>query len=340
MSMDRKHFRGILRKYLQRRATPKEKDLIDGWYAQMEKDLEADPENAVDPALGKMYWSSIHSHIKKEKVRLSVNWRPIGIAASLLVAALASLFLILDKKTLERNLVENPAGSPAWREVFNSGTSPQYITLTDGSVISLEPQSRLRFPSKFSESERPVFLEGEAFFDVARNEESPFFVHTSGLTTKVLGTSFRVTAYAQNKRVTVAVKTGKVSVSARTEAARDQIPMPEIVLTPNQQIVFDTEKKKLARMIVAEPQAILPAEEVRKMRFESASVTEIFTAIEKVYGVDLVFDTERFSSCVLTSVISDGELYNRLDIICEAIGATYSLKENQIVIDGRGCDFQ
>ena len=337
MTMDPKHFRRILRKYLQRRATPEENNLIDGWYAQMDDGREVDP----DPALENQYWSSIRSHIKKDSVRPLMIWKPIGIAASLLVVALASVFLTQSEEKTSANVSATyPAGTPAWQEIFNSGSAPQHISLSDGSVISLEPQSRLKFPTQFTESERPVFLEGGAFFNVARNEESPFLVHTSELTTKVLGTSFSVTAYAQNKQVTVAVKTGKVSVSPRTKLARDQGQVLEVIITPNQQIVFDKEAKKLDRMIVAKPEPVLPAEEVRKMRFESAPVTEIFTAIEEVYGVDLVFDEERFSSCMLTSVISDGDLYNRLEIICKAIGARYSLQETQIVIEGNGCDFQ
>lgn len=298
---------------------------------------EVDP----DPKLENQYWSSIRSHIKRDRVRPLIVWKPVSIAASLLVAALAYVFLTQSEQQTSENMsATSPVGTNAWQEVFNSGAVPQQISLSDGSVISLEPQSRLKFPSKFTESERPVFLEGGAFFNVARNEKSPFLVHTSELTTKVLGTSFSVRAYEENKQVTVAVKTGKVSVSPRIKLAGDQGQVMEVIVTPNQQIIFDTEANKLDRMIVAKPEPILPVEEVRKMRFEGAPVTEIFTAIEKVYGVDLVFDSERFSSCILTSVISDGDLYNRLDIICKAIGARYSLKETQIIIDGKGCDFQ
>ena len=336
--MDRKHFRGILRKYLHSRATPEEKNMIDAWYAEMGKVADATPEKDSDAELEKRYWSSLDAHIQKGKIRKLIFWKPVGIAASLLVVALASLYLIVPEKIKEDNLVEKPVENPGWQQVFNSGTRAQEFTLADGSVITLEPHSQLRFPSIFDDHERTVFLEGEAFFDVTRNEQSPFSVQTNQLTTKVLGTSFRVSAYAQNKRVTVAVKSGKVSVSARAEVESRQAQVPEIILTPNQQIVFDKESRKLARMIVEEPQPLLPPEEVRKMRFEEAPVTEIFEAIEKVYGVDLVFDADGFSSCVLTSVISDGDLYNRLDIICKAIGARYSLREHQIVIDGSGCD--
>lgn len=338
--MDRKYFRDILRKYLKNRATPDEVSMIDAWYRKMENDAEGDTDAAADSALEDKYWASIQSHVKNDQVRRITIWKSIGVAASLLVVGLAAFFVIKSQRTAAKLAVEDTVASPAWQYVFNSGKDVQRITLSDGSTVALEPESRLRFPSAFDDEERHVFLEGEAFFDVARNEKSPFLVYTSQLTTKVLGTSFTVNAYAHDKCASVAVKTGTVAVTAKTEGKDHSSAMPEIILTPNQQVVFDTESKKLSRMIVEEPVPLLPADEVRKMRFEGAPVTEIFRAIENVYGVDLVFDYEKFSTCMLTSVISDGDLYNRLDIICKAIGATYSFKENQILIDGTGCDSQ
>ena len=86
------------------------------------------------------------------------------------------------------------------------------------------------------------------------------------------------------------------------------------------------------------PLPILPPEKVKLMRFDEGSVAEIFDAIEKVYVVKIVFDRERFASCALTTSISDGGLYNRLDIICKAIGAEYTLNDHQIEIKGTGCN--
>ena len=144
-------------------------------------------------------------------------------------------------------------------------------------------------------------------------------------------------AFAENKKVIVSVKTGKVSVyETAVEDEGDEIS--EVILTPNQQVVFDEVERKMSRMIVESPQAIVPEEELQRMRFVEAPVTEIFAAVEKVYGVDLVFDEKGLSSCYLTSVISDGDLYSRLDIICDAIGASYEVRGDHIVIAGSECN--
>ena len=73
------------------------------------------------------------------------------------------------------------------------------------------------------------------------------------------------------------------------------------------------------------------------MRLEEATVSEILAAIEKVYGVDIVYDEQVFASCILTTSIYDGDLYNRLEAICGAVDATFRVEEDKIVVSGPGC---
>ena len=114
-------------------------------------------------------------------------------------------------------------------------------------------------------------------------------------------------------------------------------PLKETILTPNQKIIYNKNKNVVALAIVNEPVPILPAEVVKRMHFEAAPVGEIFEGLEQVYGVDIEFDKNIFSSCILTTSIAEGSIYNRLDMICKAIDAQYIFKENQIVIIGAGC---
>jgi hypothetical protein len=217
----------------------------------------------------------------------------------------------------------------------NTTQSTQVIVLPDSSKVSLKPESNLKF--SFSGTAREVHLKGEAFFEVKHNPDVPFFVHANEVTTKVLGTSFIIKAIEREQRVTVVVKTGKVSVY--TSGEQEQASSAEaIILTPNQQIVFDTKVKEITKTLVENPQIVIPREQVRLMRFEEAPVTAIFKALEKAYGVKIEFDEAIFSSCELTTVISEDGIYNRLDIICDAIGTTYKLLEDRIAISGTGCN--
>lgn len=340
--MDRKRFLEILDKYLEGRAAPEEEKVVDAWYERMARSGVDGLEGEDEDALEQRYLSIIKKRIGKRagEYRI-VPWRSLAIAATIIFALAASFAIwlgIVNKK--EHNispLASTESSDLVWESVSNSGKEPYRFVLPDGSTILLEPKSEVRFVAGFRGEERFVSLEGEAFFDVRPDPNKPFVVHARELTTKVLGTSFYVRAFKDDKDVAVSVRTGKVFVTTSSLDGND-IPKEEVVLTPNQKVVYDKVHQKLARAIVETPEMILPYEEVRKMRFDEAPVPEIFKAIEKVYGVELVFDSTIYQSCTLTSVISDGVLFDRLNIICQAIGARYTLEENRILIEGSTCN--
>ena len=120
-------------------------------------------------------------------------------------------------------------------EVYASNGNHE-LTLPDNSVITLKQGAKITYPRKFDEAERHVTLEGEAFFDVARNEKQPFTIDAGGATVQVLGTSFNVQS---GKAVTVVVATGKVSV--RSNAAENVA----VILTPGEKgIVHEGQARK------------------------------------------------------------------------------------------------
>lgn len=224
------------------------------------------------------------------------------------------------------------------REIVNTTSSNLEIVLPDGSKSILEPKSRLSFSQAFKGVVREVYLSGEAFFDVKKNPEKPFLVYANGLIVKVLGTSFRVKAYEEDKQVMVQVKTGRVSVFAHKTT---QNPDPEtegLVLTSNQKVVFGKLDERLNRTLVEKPMLLLSSQELQKFSFNNAPVTKIFTALEKAYGVDIVFDEEVLANCSLTTSLTNENLFEKLDIICEGIEASYKVVDAQVIISSKGCN--
>lgn len=351
--MDQKAFYVILKKYIQGEASPEEVKLIDAWYEAAEKEATGLGINREELELQKSCWEPIANHLQMDETKSEVRTlsndaiKPRGnsvalrwytLAAASVVLAICSFIYLLERKiTAPNKMVINEVNpSPLWKQVINDKNVSQRILLPDGSNVTLEPQSSIKFSSDFNKPvTREIYLDGEGFFEVARNEQRPFLVHANKITTKVLGTSFIVKAFPQDKSVTVVVKTGKVSVYTNQNKLNAK---SEIILTPNQQIVFDKNMNKIARKIVEVPLPILPADEIKRMRFEEASVKEIFEAIEKIYGVEIEFNEALYSSCTLTTTVSEGGLFNRLDIITSAIGADYKLLENKIVINGSDCN--
>ncbi|RIV17593.1 FecR family protein [Fibrisoma montanum] len=229
-------------------------------------------------------------------------------------------------------------------EQHNATSQPQQLTLPDGSRVTLQPGSRLSYPARFALDSRTVYLTGDAFFNVVRNPGQPFLVHANELVTKVLGTSFRIRAYEQARETMVEVRTGQVSVSVRpgvvtagkTAGSQEQA-WQGVVLTPNEKVVFSRPEARLTKMLVEEPAMLIDKPAEVAFAFTDAPVTEVFQALEKAYGVDIIYDREVMRQCLLTISLTDESLYDKLTIVCKAIEARYEVLDAQIVVSGKGC---
>ncbi|WP_420150973.1 FecR family protein [Spirosoma sp.] len=227
-------------------------------------------------------------------------------------------------------------------EVANTDNSPKTVMLPDGSTVVLYKNSRISYPKQFATITREVYLTGQGFFQVQKKPDQPFLVYASGLVTKVLGTSFFVKAYEQDKDVLVTVRTGKVSVFAHTDKqAAMQKAVPElggIILTPNQQATLVRADKRLVRSLVAEPQRVDgPQKLTTSFVFKQTPIANVFAALERAYGVHIVFDEELMANCTLTARLDDESLYKKLEWICAGTESSYEEIDGQIIITGKGC---
>jgi transmembrane sensor len=180
----------------------------------------------------------------------------------------------------------------------------------------------------------------EAFFEVSKDATRPFLVYTNEVTTKVLGTSFRVKAYHREKEIVVAVKTGKVSVLAQVaQPAFFKKNVQEITLTPNQQAVY-TRSQNLVKTIVEDPH-VITQQPVLKNNYTNTSVVSILKALGESYGVEIYCDEEALAGCTLTSdITSEDGLYEQLEIVCNALNGQYKIENAKIIIEASGCKQQ
>src|SRR5699024_2915773 len=111
----------------------------------------------------------------------------------------------------------------------------------DGSVIQLNAESTLRYPSKFDSNKREVYLEGEAFFSVERDTTRPFIIHAGGTATQVLGTSFNIRAYEGEDKVQVAVVEGEVAVTE--EKAEKRAGQEAIHISKNEWVTYHSDEQ-------------------------------------------------------------------------------------------------
>ena len=113
--------------------------------------------------------------------------------------------------------------------------SKSQLVLADGTKVWLNAGSRMAFPSEFTGTQRTVFLEGEAYFEVAHIDAQPFVVNVKEIAVKVLGTRFNITAYTADPTIETILLEGKVSLSGKTP---DTSTKTETILEVNQLAVY------------------------------------------------------------------------------------------------------
>jgi transmembrane sensor len=287
-----------------------------------------------------------------EKIRLEEDLEPnrflfqstwFKVAATILLLVISIYAFQLIFKSKETNFyskIVKGAGEPLIEEVNLSGNS-KLINLPDRTTVLLFPGSKLSYPKIFK-GKRSVYLEGEAFFEVTKNPQNPFLVHANGLISKVLGTSFTVKAYAEDSVVNVTVKTGKVSVFTEEDQNHKKLTdSPELaglVLTPNQQVVYNLSNNRMIRTLAKEP-VIVNKKTIQQeiFSFNKTPVQQVFKLLQETYGISIIYNEELLDGCELTGELGDEPLLEKMNLICKAIDGTYEMIDAQIIVTNKGC---
>lgn len=262
-----------------------------------------------------------------------LRWRKIGLAALVLLLVGFCWQIITDQSEPVFSRATDPSVDAELVETTNNTQHLLRVVLTDGSEVVLSPKSRLRYPSRFTQKARIVYLKGEAIFAVKR-QMKPFMVYTGDMVTKVLGTRFVVRAFDQDKKVTVQVLSGKVSVyrEKTNQSVTNKNEVKGLILTANQAAIFETQDGGLTKTLVASPSLLTKPEHPAPFTYDEVPLPVILRALEKAYGIPIQFDPQSFESANITAVLSDESLYEKLDLLCKAASASYEITDGQIVI--------
>src|ERR1700748_1318716 len=213
--------------------------------------------------------------------------------------------------------------APVLQETGNTPAN-QTIELPDGSMVRLGLGSRLYYPNflQNSDGRREVYLDGEAFFDIKKNASRPFYVYTGQVITKVLGTSFFIRSNPSDPTTTVTVRSGKVSVyreddfygnepgaavsggDASGSAASAGDEPRGIVLTPNQEVVYDREEHRLNKTLSDKPERLVETPDTALV-FSGPPPSRVFRRLQELYGIPIVYDEEAVSSCTLFATMGN-----------------------------------
>lgn len=149
--------------------------------------------------------------------------------------AAATVAMLIAMSGWLYNIVSD--SEPAFIVASNNTGIVQKVTLPDGTIINLNTCSRLTYPESFSGKSREVFLDGEAYFDVAHDKRHPFIVRAGELKIRVLGTKFNVNASTLVPQITATLIEGSIEAVTGKK---------NILMKPNQQLKYDTSSGRVS----------------------------------------------------------------------------------------------
>ena len=162
----------------------------------------------------------------------------------------------------------------------NRGERPTFA-LPDGSTVHLNSESLLKVPHRFSSTERIVYLEGHAHFDIVENPDKPFIIHTKYSKTQVLGTSFDVNTNRKTGETEVIVTKGKVAFTGKSDSSK------KAILTVNNRAVLKSDQKINIDIVNAER---LTAWKENRLVFDGETLAEIIEVLELWYDIQIMVE--------------------------------------------------
>ena len=221
---------------------------------------------------------------------------------------------------------EVPAVGLSYIEKYNPNGSRTIITLSDSTKVYLGAGSKLRYTERFSGNSREIGLEGEAFFEVTKNPKKPFIIHTGNITTRVLGTSFKIDAFL-NKPISVMVSTGKVRVDRHFNHKTESIA----VLTPGQTVTWN-EAQHLKKLGTTQIENVTGWKDGRLV-FDKIPLSEVTTVLERWYAVKIDFKNDRIGNRLMKVNLTANVPINTLMRILAVSGQfKFNIQNNHITI--------
>lgn len=313
----------LLQKYTAGTATPQEMAEVEAWYAASE--AEGSPLDLMSAEEKETLATSIRSRIAVPSaptvpIRLTVI-RPLPrlarIAATVVLVLLAGLGAITYRAD-EQQLM-----------YANSQKVPLRLTLSDSSVVWLHPGASLTLAPDFGNTTRSLILQGVAFFQVTRDENRPFLVHTKEVFTQVLGTSFTVDATPENHRVDVVVLSGSVRVQQAKSAEY-------VVLRPTQKARY-LPRQHILNVSVSPKNDMSSVWKAETIEFDNTPLRTITQVLSRRFGVPIEVESPGAYGCELTARFTGQHLPAMLEMISKSLELTYELNQNKVLLKGRGC---
>lgn len=326
--------KSITEKYIKGKCTPEELEeviilfadpynnlelrptLFEHWKNDETNDSDEIPADDLSNILDKVHHRINLQHCQKPKIRIQKLILTVSkIAAILVIGLLLGLSVQYFKKA-----------EPVYFTSIAPKGSVSQMVLPDNSIVYLNAGSQLKYTVEGLKGKREVFLDGEAWFDVTKNEKKPFVVHTPFYDVHVLGTQFNVKAYKTDTEIVTTLEEGSVQI-----ASSENFKMAESkTLRPGEQLVYSSLKKAIEVKKVET--RMFTAWKDNKLIFINMNLKELFVVLERKYGVDIQVTNNLILDYHYDGTIKDETIIEVLDLLKETLPIKYKIEGQTIVI--------
>jgi len=274
--------------------------------------------------------SAKESTTSQQGRRSTKFWLSAAAAVALVAICSFLIYNFVPSKPLE--IVTNQSVPSRLEQRENPKGQKSILLLSDGTKIWLNADSKLTYAKNFTEgTTREVYLQGEAFFEVAHDVTKPFIVHTSELDIRVLGTSFNVKSYNEDKKIETTLLTGQVKITKANEPVNNT----SLILAPNQKAIFQKETKAMdVEQVQAERSSAWRQD---KLVFDETTYGEVITQLERWYDVKITLEGDGDLQCKLTASIEKESLEDVLNLLVLSHKISYTISGSNIYLKGSLC---
>lgn len=247
----------------------------------------------------------------------------LRVAAVILFAALAGF--VVYQQISSQSPPEKASVEPVLREIAMEKGQRGSLTLSDGTKVKLNAESRITLPNTFEPEVREVTLEGEAYFDVFPNADRPFVIRTNKAVIRVLGTAFAIRSYSEDSSVRVVVREGRVSLQSPEIDISDRAilgagEMGRLYLADNR---ITTEKVEDLDLFLSWTNGYL--------KFKDTPMKEVAIQLERKYDIEVKFNQPELKELRLTAELRSRSIKYNLDAISTSLEVEYEMDQQMVV---------
>lgn len=207
--------------------------------------------------------------------------------------------------------------SITWNEKKTELGQKAILTLFDGTIITLNADSKLKYPRLFGNTKREVYLEGEAYFEVAHHPEIPFVVHSAEISTHVLGTKFDVKAFPEEREIIVSLVEGRIKVEQSLSFENNE----DLLLLPNQQLRINKDNGD-NQISTFDLEQIIGWKD-NNLKFDDEPLSKVLIVLERFYGISFEINEKSLGDRKITANFGQDSFWTTIKVISEIARLKY-----------------